>query len=231
VTLFLLLAAFAGGALNAVAGGGSFITLPALLYAGVPPVAANAPFRREIDRSRRWVATLGGVSIAGGLLGGVLLVRTSDAAFVRLLPWLMLLAAAAFTFSRQLTSRLRRREGDAHPWWAMLLQLAIAVYGGYFGGGMGIMLLASLAIAGLSDIHEANGVKNVLAAAINGVALAEFILFGVIAWAPGVVMMAGAVAGGFAGASAARRVEQKRVRLFVVTIAWALTIYFFVAGS
>jgi uncharacterized membrane protein YfcA len=246
VDSLLVLAAFAAGALNAVAGGGSFITLPALLWAGISPVAANATstfalwpgslssawtYRREIARWRAWLAGLGAVGVAGGLLGGLLLVRTSDDRFVRLLPWLMLLAAATFTFSGRLTRGLRPDGQRSHPWWALGLQLAIAVYGGYFGGGMGIMMLASLALAGLTDIHEANGIKSVLAAAINGVALAEFMFVGIVAWRPGALMMAGAIAGGYLGASLARRLHPRYVRAFVIGVAWTLTAYFFHNGS
>lgn len=233
--------------MNAVAGGGSFIALPALLYAGVAPVVANATntfalwpaslssawaYRREIVATRSRLVTLGAVSIAGGLAGGLLMVRTSDARFMRLLPWLMLVAAATFTFVGEppadAARGFGRRSSRADVPWVMLLQLAIAVYGGYFGGGMGIMTLAALSIAGMTDIHEMNGVKSALAVAINGVSLAEFILHGAIAWTPGVIMVAGAIVGGYAGASIARRVSQQVVRTFIIVIAWALTVFFFV---
>jgi uncharacterized membrane protein YfcA len=247
LSLFLFFAAFVGGALNAVAGGGSFIALPALLYAGVPPVAANATttfalwpgslssavaYRREIKSLERWLATLGGVSVAGGLLGGMLLVRTSDAGFMRLLPWLMLLAALTFTVGGRLAARFRdqtrRAAGPGLSLWALLLQLLIAAYGGYFGGGIGIMMLATLALMGMTDIHRMNGVKAVLAVAINGVALAEFILYGAIAWRPGLVMVAGGILGGYSAAALARRLDQRAVRGLVVVVAWAMTAYFFI---
>jgi hypothetical protein len=101
------------------------------------------------------------------------------------------------------------------------------VYGGYFGGGMGIMTLATLAIAGMTDMHEMNAVKSVLAVLINGVALAEFIALGAVAWAPGSIMVAGGIAGGYVGAATARRVDQRHVRALVMVIAWGMTIYFF----
>ena len=263
----LFAAAFLGGALNSVAGGGSFLTLPALLYAGVAPVSANATstfamwpaslssavaYRREIGQAREWTLRLGFISLVGGLLGGLLLVRTSDESFIRLLPWLLLLATATFTFGGHVAAWTRRRSSaravsplaaasSGHevgraagesavrpPLWMLPLQLAIATYGGYFGGGMGIMMMAGMAIAGMTDIHEMNGLKTVLAIAINGVALATFIATGAIAWAPGVVMVAGGVAGGYLGASTARRVSAAQVRWFVIGIAWAMTVYFFV---
>jgi uncharacterized membrane protein YfcA len=250
VTLFLFLAAFFGGALNSVAGGGSFIALPALIAAGVPAVSATATntlalwpaslssalaYRREVSAARAQVVALGGVSLAGGLLGGLLLLRTSDAGFMRLLPWLMLLAAATFTFAGRFSppaltlgaNELRRGKLHQHAIWALALQFAIAIYGGYFGGGMGIMTLAALSLTGMTGIHEMNGVKSVLAVVIHGVALAEFIALGAIAWSPGLVMVAGGIAGGYAGAATARRIDQWYVRVLVIAIAWTMTIYFF----
>jgi len=251
VSLFLFFAAFVGGALNAVAGGGSFIALPALILAGVPPVAANATttlalwpgsissawaYRREIAAAGiRPFVGLGLVSLTGGLIGAELLLFTNDATFVRVLPWLMLLAAVTFTFGGRLTSALRR-DGNRHeatsgyPWWALALQLVIAIYGGYFGGGIGIMMLAAMAVAGMTDIHEMNGLKTALAVAINGVATVEFIRRGAVVWEPGLVMIAGAIVGGYGGAAFARKLDGNVVRAFVVVVAWAMTIYFFVAS-
>jgi uncharacterized membrane protein YfcA len=248
VTALLFLAAFLGGALNSVAGGGSFIALPALLLAGVPPVSANATttfamwpgsvasvvaYRREMTGAWARVLRLGVVSLAGGLTGGLLLVKTSDESFMRLLPWLMLLAAATFTFGGRMTAWARRRRPAAAPsspqvpLWTLPLQLLIATYGGYFGGGMGIMMLAAMAVAGMTDMHEMNGLKSLLAVAINGVALAAFIVDGAISWAPGMVMVAGGITGGYVGASMARRVSGPAVRVVVITVAWAMTGYFF----
>jgi uncharacterized membrane protein YfcA len=242
VTLFLFVAAFLGGALNAVAGGGSFISLPALIFAGVPPVAANATntlalwpaslssvwaYRREVAASRQWLASFAAVSLIGGMAGGLLLLQTSDDYFLRLLPWLLLLAAVTFTFAGRIERAFRGLSLHS-GWLAVILQFAIAVYGGYFGGGMGIMMLAVLALAGMTNIHEMNGVKSMLAVVINGVALAEFIALGAIAWAPGLLMMAGGIAGGYAGAATARRVDQRLVRALIVVVAWAMTLYFFV---
>lgn len=245
MSLFLFVAAFVGGALNAVAGGGSFIGLPALIVAGVPAVSANATntlalwpasissawaYRREVAATRAWVVSLGGVSLAGGLIGGLLLVRTSDDAFLRLLPWLLLLAAATFSFGGALQRRLPRQHSTgaaSQHLLIVLIQFVISIYGGYFGGGMGIMMLAALTVAGMTDIHQMNAVKSVLAVAINGVALAEFVALGAIEWAPGVVMVAGGIAGGYAGAATARRVDQRYVRTLAMVIAWGMTVYFF----
>jgi uncharacterized membrane protein YfcA len=243
VSLLLFGAALLAGALNAVAGGGSFITLPTLLYAGIAPVSANATstfgvwpasiasavaYRREIKPAGRRGVLLGAASLLGGGLGGLLLVRTSDTSFMRLLPWLMLLAAGTFTFGNQLSARIRREPIGGRSRWALLLQLAIATYGGYFGGGMGIMMLATFTAAGMTDIHEMNGLKSVLGVAINGVALVEFVAHGAIAWAPGLVMVAGGIIGGYAGAALARRLDRRHVRTFVIAIGWIMTTYFFV---
>lgn len=258
--VFLFAVAMLGGALNAVAGGGSFFTLPALIYSGVGAVAANATstaamwpaslasavaYRREISAVRQWLVYLGGISLVGGLLGGMLLVRTSDSHFLVLLPWLLLAAVATFTFGGMLTQALRRKAGAPAatmfvphaagapgatvrpPLWILVLQLVISIYGGYFGGGMGIMMLAALSVAGLTDIHEMNGLKTLLAVAINGVALVAFIADGAIAWGPGVVMVAGGIVGGYAGARLARMGGVATVRAFVMVVGWLMTIYFF----
>ena len=238
MTLFLFLIASLAGALNAVAGGGSFLTLPALLYAGVTPVAANATstfamwpasvssaiaYRRDITTSSRWLLVLGAVSLVGGLTGGLLLVRTSDTSFMRLLPWLMLLAAVTFSLGNRIKLGTHLQNAAVIG----VIQLVISIYGGYFGGGMGIMMLATMSIAGMRDIHEMNGLKSALGAAINGLALLTFILSGAIVWRPGVVMVAGAVIGGYAGASIARRVPRAWIRSVVIVVAWTMTVYFF----
>jgi uncharacterized membrane protein YfcA len=250
-SFFLFGAALLGGALNAVAGGGSFIGVPALLSAGIAPVAANATttlamwpgslssavaYRREIVRARHWLVTLGAASLIGGLVGGWLLIRTPDQRFLLLLPWLMLAASVTFTLGGRVADRLSKRRGapgaaarsTRAPLWILLFQFVIAIYGGYFGGGMGIMMLAAFSIAGMADIHEMNGLKTLLAVAINGVALVEFIVSGAIAWAPGLIMVAGAIVGGYFGASLARKIEAGVVRAVVIVIAWTMTAYFFV---
>jgi uncharacterized membrane protein YfcA len=239
----LFIVAVVAGAINAVAGGGAFLTLPTLLYAGVTPVVANATstmamlpgsvasavaYRRELRAMSRWLVPLGIVSLVGGFLGGILLVRTSDTSFMRLLPWLMLLAAVTFTFG----DRVRRTLSVDHLHGNLLLvsivQFIIAIYGGYFGGGMGIMMLASFALGGMLDIHEMNGLKTVLAVAVNVLALGAFIIQGVVAWGPALIMVAGSIIGGYFGAVLARRIDPAWIRAFVIVIGWTMTLYFFV---
>jgi uncharacterized protein len=243
----VLVAAFLGGGLNSVAGGGSFLALPALIAVGVPAVAANATtaaalwpggvasavaYRNDLDAPRRlWIA-LAIASLAGGGAGAMLLLGTSNESFLQLLPWLMLVASLMFTFG----GRLVRRRGDPEAGRprmvvvAFLFQLTISTYGGYFGGGMGIMMLAYLAAIGMTNIHAMNGLKVVLATLVNGVAIAEFIAAGAIEWRFGAVMIAGAVAGGWFGARAARRLPAVWVRGFVMLVGWSMTTYFFWRG-
>jgi uncharacterized membrane protein YfcA len=243
---FLLFAAgLLGGALNSVAGGGSFITLPALLYAGIPPVAANATstlalwpgtvssaiaYRRDVHATLRGLLLLGAASLGGGLIGARLLLGTSDTSFMRLLPWLMLVAAATFTFGPRLVGRPSGSGRHGVSAGIVALQFVIAIYGGYFGGGMGIMMLAAFASSGMTDIHEMNALKTILGSTVNGIALAEFILKGVVMWTPGLVTVAGAIVGGYGGASLARHLDRRHVRTFVIVVGWAMTVYFFARG-
>jgi uncharacterized membrane protein YfcA len=239
--LLLFFAAAVGGALNSVAGGGSFVAFPALLFAGVAPVPANATntialwpgavasavaYRRELRDVRREVVPLGVAALVGGLAGSLLL-HTSERTFVVLIPWLLLFATVLFSFGGTVVKRLT---GGAHAPLALAVvaQLAISVYGGYFGGGMGIMMLAVLSLLGMTHIHSMNALKNVLGVLINGVAVAAFVVAGAIVWSAGVVMIAGGIGGGYAGAAIARRVNPKHVRALVLLIAWAMTAYFFV---
>ena len=243
--VILFLVAVVAGAINSVAGGGSFLTLPALLFTGVTPVVANATstlgmwpgslasavaYRRELGMRTRWVAPLVAVSLLGGFLGAVLLVRTSDTSFMRLLPWLMLLAASTFTFGNLVRSALPLEQLHGNLLLVLALQFGIAVYGGYFGGGMGIMMLASFSLAGMIDMHEMNGLKTLLGAAINALAMVQFVITGVVAWSPGLVMIAGSILGGYVGAAVARKVNQRWVRAVVIVIAWTMTAYFFLEG-
>jgi uncharacterized membrane protein YfcA len=250
--LILFFAALLGGALNSVAGGGSFITFPALFFSGVPPIQANATstvalwpgsiasvsaYRREIAKQNRvLLLLLIGISLIGGILGAVLLLRTSQSTFVKLIPYLLLLATVLFVVSPYITARLHKRSPttkEARISWIRLagislLQLIIAIYGGYFGGGIGIMMLASLGIMGIENIHEMNGLKTVLQSCINGVAVVTFIIAGAVYWPEAIVMIVGAIVGGFSGASIARKLDQRIVRGFVILVGTVMTIYFFV---
>ncbi|HEY3818142.1 MAG TPA: sulfite exporter TauE/SafE family protein [Polyangiaceae bacterium] len=240
--ILLFFAAVAGGAINSVAGGGSFVAFPALLFAGVAPVPANATntialwpgslasvlaYRRELGDVKRELFPLAIAALVGGLAGSLLLLRTSESTFVLLIPWLLLFATVLFTFGGTVARKLTK--GARAPFGvAAVAQLAISVYGGYFGGGMGIMMLAVLTLLGMTHIHRMNALKNVLGALINGVAVVAFIIAGAVCWAPGVVMIVGGITGGYAGAAIARRISPKYVRWVVMAIAWGMTTYFFV---
>jgi len=237
----LLATAVVGGAMNAVAGGGSFLCFPALLLAGIAPIAANATntialwpgtvasaiaYRRELREVRREIVALGVASLAGSWVGAKLLLQTSNRAFVLFVPWLLLFATLVFSFAGTISRRLVRG-APAPLGLAIVVQVAIAVYGGYFGGGMGIMMLAVLSILGMSELHRMNALKTVLTTVINGVAVVIFSEAGAVVWTPGVIMAVGAIAGGYGGAAVARRVDPRTVRRVVLAIAWTITLYFF----
>ncbi len=238
--VFLFFAAAIGGAINSVAGGGSFVAFPALLFTGVAPIPANATntvamwpgsaasviaYRRELVEVRSELLPLGIAALAGGVVGSVLLLRTSESAFVLLIPWLLLFATVVFSFGGTIRGLMHGVQAPVSV--AVVVQLVISVYGGYFGGGMGIMMLAILAMLGMSDIHRMNALKTVLASLINGVAVVAFILARAVDWTPGMVMVVGGIAGGYGGAAVARRMDPKYVRATVLVIAWTMTFYFF----
>jgi uncharacterized membrane protein YfcA len=245
--IFLFVAGVLGGALNAVAGGGSFIAFPALLFTGVGPVAANATntlalwvgvtasggaYRKHLNISKRVMIPLIATSVVGGLLGALLLIKTPPNTFLRVLPWLLLAATLLFAFGKHLTGRISagisHESSNAAVTGASIFELLVAVYGGYFGGGMGIMNLAMLAALGMTDIHAMNALKVVLGGFINGVATVTFIATGAIVWKQGVVMTAGAIFGGFFAAHYAQRLPQSWIRVFVIVIGSGMTVYFFI---
>jgi uncharacterized membrane protein YfcA len=247
LTLVLLaVAGFLAGAMNAIAGGGSFVSLPALLWAGVDPVSANATstlalwpgsiasavgYRTALPKDRVLLAGLIVISLMGGVGGGTLLVKTPSGLFLKLLPFLMLVAAGVFSLGPRLrgvhSSTSTSREGL--PWLSWLLHIPTALYGGYFGGGMGFMMLAAFALTlPAYDVHSHNGLKSFLAVMINAAAMVLFILTGNIAWEAGVAAMLGAIAGGYLGAHSAQRVSAAKARTAISALGWALTVVFFV---
>ncbi len=244
--LFLFFAGALGGALNSVAGGGSFIAFPALLFSGVPPIPANATntialwsgqaasggaYRKRLDVPRRVMIPLFSASLVGGLAGAFLLLKTPSHTFMRVLPWMTLGATLLFAFGRKLargrTSVIEHETTTAALAGATLFQLGVAVYGGYFGGGMGIVMLAMLATLGMTDIHAMNALKSVMGFVINGVAVVMFIVFRAVYWKHGIVMIVGGIAGGWLGAHYAMKMPQVWVRWFVVLVGAGMTVYFF----
>lgn len=245
----IFVAAFIAGMVNSVAGGGTLLSFPALLWIGVAPITANATntvalwpgslagmvgFRRELGDTRRWMLLLGAPSVVGAVIGAVLLLRTPSETFTLLVPYLILLATALFAAQEPLRRALRistPKQGDSprRTWWigAILFQFCVAVYGGYFGAGIGILMLAALGLLGLSDIHQMNALKNFLALCINGCAAAYFVCAGAVSWRHALVMTAGAIAGGFGGAGLARRLGRTFVRRAVVAVGLAMAISLF----
>jgi len=250
--VILFVASVVAGILNSVAGGGSFFTFPSLIVTGVSAIQANATntmalwpgtvastsaYRRELMQQKRdLLFLLVGTSLIGGVLGAILLLKTSQAVFVRLIPYLLLLATLLFAFSGLVTARLRTRSRDKTRFsrrsfvGIAVAQFIISIYGGYFGGGIGILMLATLAMMGLENIHEMNALKTLLASCINGSAVVTFIMMGAIVWPQAILMIFGAILGGYGGAYYARKINPRWVRLFVIAVGIALTIYFFLRG-
>jgi uncharacterized protein len=246
-TIFLFFAGAIGGAMNAVAGGGSFVAFPALLFTGVAPVPANATntlalwvgtaasggaYRKKLEMPQRILIPLMAMSLVGGLAGALLLIKTPPHTFLRLIPWLMLAATLLFALGRHLTGKLSvgisYDASNLAVAGASLFELLVATYGGYFGGGIGIMNLAMLAALGMKDIHAMNALKIVLVAVINGVAAVTFIATGAIVWPQALVMVAGASCGGYAAAHYAQKLPQALVRGSVIALGVGMTTYFFV---
>jgi uncharacterized protein len=243
----LFFVAVLGGALNAVAGGGTFLTFPALLFARVPPISANATaavalwpasaasafaYRKDLTTPRATLVALPAASVLGAFIGVMTLLHSSDAAFMSLVPFLLLGATLLFTFGGAISARLRDRS-TAAPLTGRALAIGvvaqglIAIYGGYFGAGMGILMLSLMSLVGMTNIHEMNALRNVLSVIINAVAVTVFVASGTIAWKPGLVMTAGGIIGGYWGAAIARRLDPRWVKHFVIAVAWSMTAYFF----
>lgn len=243
------LAAMIAGAINSVAGGGSFISFPALLLAGVPPISANATntvalwpgvlasigaYRRELAVQRRGLVLFSAISLVGGLVGALILLRTRDAVFEQLIPYLLLVATLVFAFSPRLTALAKRLSGGGDGGamrrvGILVVYFLVAVYGGFFGAGLGILTLAVLGLLGLENIHEMNALKTLQTGLVNGIAVVTFAIAGVVQWPAALLMAVGAIIGGYGGAAIARQVKPVYVRRLVIAISVTLTAYFFLA--
>lgn len=235
----LSLAAFCAGALNAVAGGGSFLTLPALVYCGVPPVLANATgtiallpgyaastwgFRRELMQlPGLHLPRVLALSLLGGSLGAGLLLLTDNRTFSLLIPWLLLLATGLFAVA----PRLLRSHPPASASTALMVLFVVALYGGYFNGGLGILLLAALSLLGHSNLNAMNGVKNLLSTGLTAIAVIVYAAGELVLWPYAVVMMVAASAGGLFGAQLAKNLPPPALRLGITGIGAIMTILFF----
>lgn len=246
--LGLAAAAAVAGAINAVAGGGTLITFPVLIFFGVTTRDANATstlalvigtagsifgFRRQVGAVKPWLVRFVPVSVLGGLLGSVLLTRTGESVFARLVPFLILFATILFLAQgafRRFAGFSEKADAPPHHrtvWLAVIFQLAVSVYGGYFGAGIGILMLASLGFLGLRDIHEMNALKNILSCLINIVAALWFIGAGLIDWPRAGVMSVGALGGYFLGAHFSQRLPQRAVRALVTAIGLTISAIMF----
>ena len=252
--LWLGLAALVAGVVNALAGGGTFLTFPALLAVlGPTPqatvlangtstvalmpgsLASAGGYFRELRVVRRWVLLLLGPSLVGGLIGSLLVARLDPKIFENLVPWLVLTAAVLFT-AQPLVQKLRRLAPHDQPFrlgpavLLVLFQFLVSVYGGYFGAGIGILMLSGLALMGLSDIHQMNALKSLLAAAINGISVVVFVLEDKVRWEFVPVMVLASILGGYLGAHYGRRIRPAIVRWLVILIGFGLAAYFFLRG-
>jgi uncharacterized protein len=247
--ILLFFAAAVGGALNAVAGGGTFVVLPAMILTGVGTKLANTTttvalwpgaiasagaYRKQLESvGRSLLLILGGVSVVGGTLGALLLLHIPQDTFSRLLPFLLLLATVLFTFGGSAARRLREWMLGAGISTRLVmlgvavLQVPISIYGGFFGGGIGILMLATLGLSGMRDLNSMNALKTVLAACINGAAVITFVIAGAVVWPQWLVMTIGAMAGGYSGARFALRLDQRILRAFVISVGTAMTLIFF----
>jgi uncharacterized membrane protein YfcA len=244
----IALAAFAAGAINSIAGGGTLISFPALLWIGINPVVANATnsfalwpgsfsamvgYRHDLAKIRRWLLLLTIPAFTGGAAGAVLLMHTSTETFTRLVPFLILgatlLLAAQEVISRRLGLVARAHEKPTAGWvtFVFVFQFLVGIYGGYFGAGMGILMLAALGLIGLTDMHEMNGLKNLLAICINGIAVIYFAASRAILWTDGGIMAVASTAGGYLGARMAKRLGRTFVRRAVVVIGLTMAIALF----
>jgi len=248
--IVLLFAAVIAGALNALAGGGSFISFPTLLFVRIPPVEANATntvalwpglaastiaYSKRLNAPRRVLVPLLVTSVAGGWAGALLLLKTPQHTFLRLVPWLLLAGTLLFAFGNSIRTILGKAavidDLRETTWRAILVssiaELLVAVYGGYFGAGIGFMTLGMLAMLGMRDIHAMGAIRTLLAAAINAAAVVTFIVAHAVLWPQCMVMIAGSLAGGWFGAHYAQKANPRKVRGAVIGVGVVMTAYFF----
>ena len=245
----ILLGGFAAGAANAIAGGGTFFSFPALLAVGVPPVVANASnsvalwpgsltsawaYRAELARFGRQLWPMVLASLVGGVAGGLLLLAAGDARFSALIPWLLAFATLLFALSPQLSAAVHAFRSRGHTTGAtaaasnnVLVQLIVSVYGGFFGAGMGILMMASLAISGHKDVQEINALKNLLSSVVYSVTVVTFVMANAVSWPHTLIMLVAASAGGYWGARVARSLQGPWLRRVVIGVGTVLSLYYF----
>ncbi|MFN2492437.1 MAG: sulfite exporter TauE/SafE family protein [Pyrinomonadaceae bacterium] len=241
--VLMVTAAFAAGLINSIAGGGTLITFPVLIWLGLDPKVANATstvalwpglfgglfgYRRELADSSAILLRLGITSVIGGALGAWLLIWTPSLTFARLVPFLILFATILFMAQGPIVHRLRLQPIVEQPrtlWWigAIVFQFFSAMYGGYFGAGNGILMLAAMGILGLHDLNRANGIKNFLGICINAVAVLSFAFSNLVDWPAALIMAGAALIGGYCGAKMAVRIGQASIRRAIIVIGFVIT--------
>lgn len=234
-------AAFLAGGLNAIAGGGTFLTFPALVFTGTPPLAANATstvalwpgsvasawgYRSVMNEERRSLVPLVIVSLSGGLVGALAALATPGDTFAKVVPFLVLFGAVLFTFGERLRTWLERF-GKPPLWVVVLSQVPISLYGGYLGGGIGLLMLAALTLLGGRDLHRLNGLKSLLGLAINLTATLTFIVSGQVEWPRALAMAVASTVGGYVTARFALKFDVRVVKRVVVVLGWLITVVFF----
>lgn len=244
IIALLFAAGFFSGVVNAIAGGGTFLTFGALTLVGLPPIAANATssvtqipgyitstlaYRREFARLWKSAIALGIVSALGALGGALFLISLSNPSFRAMVPWLLIAATAVFAAGPLLRPRTAQESHPATPL-GLAIQTATSFYGGFFGAGMGIMMLASLSLASGGDYHRLNALKNFLSIVIAAVAIVVFVSAGALSWPHALVMIPAVALGGYVGVAIARRVPQGVLRWIVVAAGLGLAGYYFVTG-
>lgn len=239
--LFMSLAGLCAGTMNAIAGGGSFVTFPAMVLVGLPPIVANASstvalFPGSLASAwayRHQLTSFGGVrlrvlvavSLIGGFIGALLLLLTPARLFDQVVPWLLVLATLSFLFGREAGAALRRRV-KIGPVPFVILQFGLAIYGGYFGGAVGLMLMAAWTLLDSAELKAMNPAKVVLVGTMNSIAVATFILAAQVRWPETLAMLAGAVIGGYGGARVSRFIDPRLIRAFVILVSTVMTGYF-----
>lgn len=236
------------GTINSVAGGGSFISFPALLFTGIAPISANATstaavwpgsiasalaYRSKLSReTMRLLPSLMITALLGGFVGAHILLRTPQTTFLHIVPWLILSATALFILSGRITNWLKSSHENGvrflRGFGGPAVQFVISIYIGYFGAGVGILVLALLALMGIEDIHTMNGVKALVMVVANGAAIATFIVAKAVVWPEAILMLVGAMLGGYGGAYFAQKLHPKYARMFVIFVGFAISTYFFI---
>src|SRR4051812_9222298 len=243
IFFILLAAAFLGGASNALAGGGTFLTFPALLLAGIAPVQANATaslvllpgsiasawvYRDTVrETDRRFLLFMSVASFIGSGIGGILLLNTSNSMFATLVPWLLFIAAFVFTIAPYIRKFAVKHHGAESLGALLIGQALISVYGGYFGAGMGVLMIALYLVASSLNVHSASGLRMVCSCVINILAVILFAWRGALVYSSGVPMLLAGILGGYIGALAVKRLNADHARIAILVCAWGLTAWFF----